>query len=66
MHQSHCTISPSPPDIKGVVSAKNDIRVEIVHKDHDAAQESEEHTNLKQIMVNGYNLMVQCLLSSVC
>uniref|UniRef100_A0A4W6DAX8 Kirre like nephrin family adhesion molecule 3 n=1 Tax=Lates calcarifer TaxID=8187 RepID=A0A4W6DAX8_LATCA len=39
-------------NIKGVVSAKNDIRVEIVHKDHDAAQESEEHTNLKQIMID--------------
>lgn len=43
---------PSPPDLKGVVSAKNDIRVEIVHKDHNAARESEEHMNIKQMMVS--------------
>uniref|UniRef100_A0A8C4EQM7 Kirre like nephrin family adhesion molecule 3 n=1 Tax=Dicentrarchus labrax TaxID=13489 RepID=A0A8C4EQM7_DICLA len=39
------------PDLKGVVSAKNDIRVEIVHKDHNAARENEEHTSMKQLMV---------------
>uniref|UniRef100_A0A674EIR2 Kirre like nephrin family adhesion molecule 3 n=1 Tax=Salmo trutta TaxID=8032 RepID=A0A674EIR2_SALTR len=33
--------------LKGVVSAKNDIRVEIVHKDHNAARENEEHTAMK-------------------
>ncbi|KAM9847012.1 kin of IRRE-like protein 3 [Aulostomus maculatus] len=38
-------------NLKGVVSAKKDIRVEIVHKDHDAARESEEHTNIKQMMM---------------
>ncbi|CAB1352964.1 unnamed protein product [Coregonus sp. 'balchen'] len=37
-------------NLKGVVLAKNDIRVEIVHKDHNAAQETEEHTAIKQIM----------------
>lgn len=41
-----------PPDLKGVVSAKNDIRVEIVHKDHNAARENEEHTSMKQLMVS--------------
>lgn len=40
------------PDLKGVVSAKNDIRVEIVHKDHNAARESEEHNSMKQLMVS--------------
>lgn len=40
------------PDLKGVVSAKNDIRVEIVHKDHNAARENEEHTSMKQLMVS--------------
>lgn len=40
------------PDLKGVVSAKNDIRVEIVHKDHNAALENEEHTSMKQLMVS--------------
>ncbi|KAA8579001.1 hypothetical protein FQN60_007152 [Etheostoma spectabile] len=38
-------------NLKGVVSAKNDIRVEIVHKDPNAAQESEEHTSIKQMMI---------------
>lgn len=42
----------SLPDLKGVVSAKNDIRVEIVHKDHNAARENEEHTSMKQLMVS--------------
>ncbi|XP_060751863.1 kin of IRRE-like protein 3 [Tachysurus vachellii] len=37
--------------LKGVVSAKNDIRVEIVHKDHNAARETEEHTGVKQMMM---------------
>lgn len=39
-------------DLKGVVSAKNDIRVEIVHKDHNAARENEEHNSMKQLMVS--------------
>uniref|UniRef100_A0A0F8CGM2 Kin of IRRE-like protein 3 n=1 Tax=Larimichthys crocea TaxID=215358 RepID=A0A0F8CGM2_LARCR len=39
-------------NLKGVVSAKNDIRVEIVHKDHNAARESEEHMNIKQMMID--------------
>lgn len=42
----------SLPDLKGVVSAKNDIRVEIVHKDHNTARENEEHTSMKQLMVS--------------
>ncbi|KAM4565749.1 kin of IRRE-like protein 3 isoform 5-T6 [Odontesthes bonariensis] len=42
----------SQRNLKGVVSAKNDIRVEIVHKDHNAARESEEHTSMKQLMVS--------------
>uniref|UniRef100_A0A3P8UJ83 Kirre like nephrin family adhesion molecule 3 n=1 Tax=Cynoglossus semilaevis TaxID=244447 RepID=A0A3P8UJ83_CYNSE len=46
----------SQRNLKGVVSAKNDIRVEIVHKDHNAARESEEHNSMKQLMdpTNGY------------
>ncbi|KAL6116379.1 kirrel3 [Pungitius sinensis] len=38
-------------NLKGVVSAKNDIRVEIVHKDHNAARDNDEHTSMKQLMV---------------
>ncbi|XP_046718027.1 kin of IRRE-like protein 3 isoform X3 [Silurus meridionalis] len=37
--------------LKGVVSAKNDIRVEIVHKDHNASRETEEHAGVKQMMM---------------
>lgn len=46
------TDAVSVPDLKGVVSAKNDIRVEIVHKDHNAARENEEHAAMKQLMVS--------------
>ncbi|KAG1938718.1 kin of IRRE-like protein [Pimephales promelas] len=41
----------SQRNLKGVVSAKNDIRVEIVHKDHNAARENEEHAAMKQLMI---------------
>ncbi|XP_056297942.1 kin of IRRE-like protein 3 isoform X4 [Pseudoliparis swirei] len=41
----------SQRNLKGVVLAKNDIRVEIVHKDHNAARENEEHASMKQLMV---------------
>ncbi|XP_039619985.1 kin of IRRE-like protein 3 isoform X3 [Polypterus senegalus] len=41
----------SQRNLKGVVSAKNDIRVEIVHKDHNAARETEEHAAIKQLMI---------------
>ncbi|XP_061734733.1 kin of IRRE-like protein 3 isoform X5 [Nerophis ophidion] len=42
----------SQRNLKGVVSVKNDIRVEIVHKDHNAARENEEHASMKQLMVS--------------
>lgn len=45
-------------DLKGVVSAKNDIRVEIVHKDHNAARENEEHSTMKQLMVSHIENMI--------
>ncbi|XP_048857534.1 kin of IRRE-like protein 3 isoform X4 [Brienomyrus brachyistius] len=38
-------------DLKGVVSAKNDIRVEIVHKEQNTARENEEHATIKQLMI---------------
>lgn len=47
-----CLRCPFMADLKGVVSAKNDIRVEIVHKDHNAARENEEHNSMKQLMVS--------------
>uniref|UniRef100_A0A493TXX6 Kirre like nephrin family adhesion molecule 3 n=1 Tax=Anas platyrhynchos platyrhynchos TaxID=8840 RepID=A0A493TXX6_ANAPP len=39
-------------DLKGVVSAKNDIRVEIVHKEPASGRETEEHPTIKQLMMD--------------
>ncbi|XP_055370289.1 kin of IRRE-like protein 3 isoform X2 [Betta splendens] len=50
-HQRELASKIKTENLKGVVSAKNDIRVEIVHKDHNAARESEEHSSMKQLMV---------------
>ncbi|NXX38083.1 KIRR3 protein, partial [Tricholaema leucomelas] len=41
----------SQRNLKGVVSAKNDIRVEIVHKEPAAGREAEEHPSIKQLMM---------------
>ncbi|KAM8853121.1 kin of IRRE-like protein 3 isoform X3 [Synchiropus splendidus] len=49
-HQRELASKIKTENLKGVVSAKNDIRVEIVHKDHNAARENEEHTSMKQLM----------------
>lgn len=46
----------SHSDLKGVVSAKNDIRVEIVHKESASGRENEEHPTIKQLMVRIYSL----------
>ncbi|XP_041851034.1 kin of IRRE-like protein 3 isoform X3 [Melanotaenia boesemani] len=51
-HQRELASKIKTENLKGVVSAKNDIRVEIVHKDHNAARENEEHTSMKQLMVS--------------
>ncbi|XP_077644100.1 kin of IRRE-like protein 3 isoform X3 [Lonchura striata] len=42
----------SQRNLKGVVSAKNDIRVEIVHKEPAAGREAEEHPTIKQLMMD--------------
>ncbi|KFR01956.1 Kin of IRRE-like 3, partial [Nipponia nippon] len=44
----------SQRNLKGVVSAKNDIRVEIVHKEPASGRETEEHPTIKQLMVRIY------------
>lgn len=49
-------------DLKGVVSAKNDIRVEIVHKEPASGRETEEHPTIKQLMVRIYSLFFHVLL----
>ncbi|XP_054598819.1 kin of IRRE-like protein 3 isoform X4 [Nothobranchius furzeri] len=51
-HQRELASKIKTENLKGVVSAKNDIRVEIVHKDHNAARENEEHNSMKQLMVS--------------
>nr|XP_057935980.1 kin of IRRE-like protein 3 isoform X5 [Doryrhamphus excisus] len=51
-HQRELASKIKTENLKGVVSAKNDIRVEIVHKDHNAARENEEHASMKQLMVD--------------
>ncbi|XP_062450405.1 kin of IRRE-like protein 3 isoform X2 [Rhea pennata] len=40
----------SQRNLKGVVSAKNDIRVEIVHKEPAAGREADDHPTIKQLM----------------
>uniref|UniRef100_A0A3B3INS6 Kirre like nephrin family adhesion molecule 3 n=1 Tax=Oryzias latipes TaxID=8090 RepID=A0A3B3INS6_ORYLA len=50
-HQRELASKIKTENLKGAVSAKNDIRVEIVHKDHNAARENEEHSSMKQLMV---------------
>ncbi|XP_061734729.1 kin of IRRE-like protein 3 isoform X1 [Nerophis ophidion] len=51
-HQRELASKIKTENLKGVVSVKNDIRVEIVHKDHNAARENEEHASMKQLMVS--------------
>ncbi|KAG8522309.1 Kin of IRRE-like protein 3 [Galemys pyrenaicus] len=43
---------PRRANLKGVVSAKNDIRVEIVHKEPASGRETEEHPTIKQLMMD--------------
>ncbi|KAJ8776207.1 hypothetical protein J1605_015769 [Eschrichtius robustus] len=43
---------PRRANLKGVVSAKNDIRVEIVHKEPASGREAEEHPTIKQLMMD--------------
>ncbi|XP_036380399.1 kin of IRRE-like protein 3 isoform X1 [Megalops cyprinoides] len=50
-HQTDLSSKIKAENLKGVVSAKNDIQVEIVHKDHNAARETEEHATIKQLMI---------------
>ncbi|XP_067289061.1 kin of IRRE-like protein 3 [Pseudorasbora parva] len=52
-------------NLKGVVSAKNDIRVEIVHKDHNAAREPEEHSNMKQMMMERAEFQQESVLKQL-
>ncbi|XP_071316681.1 kin of IRRE-like protein 3 isoform X2 [Trachinotus anak] len=46
-------------------SLKGDIQVEIVHKDHDTAQESEEHTDLKQMMTDHGEFQQEAVLKQL-
>ncbi|XP_023260583.1 kin of IRRE-like protein 3 [Seriola lalandi dorsalis] len=46
-------------------SLKGGIQVEIVHKDHDAAQESEEHMNIKQMMTDHGEFQQEAVLKQL-
>ncbi|KAG7470495.1 hypothetical protein MATL_G00114450 [Megalops atlanticus] len=50
-HQRDLASKIKTENLKGVVSAKNDIRVETVHKDHNAVRENKEHATIKQLMI---------------
>ncbi|XP_058489943.1 kin of IRRE-like protein 3 isoform X2 [Solea solea] len=64
-HQRELASKIKTENLKGVVSAKNDIRVEIVHKDHNAARESEEHTSMKQLMVEREEFQQESVLKQL-
>ncbi|XP_075460389.1 kin of IRRE-like protein 3 isoform X2 [Ascaphus truei] len=52
-------------DLKGVVSAKNDIRVEIVHKEPATGRETEEHSTIKQLMIDRGEFQQDCVLKQL-
>ncbi|XP_026075919.1 kin of IRRE-like protein 3 [Carassius auratus] len=52
-------------NLKGVVSTKNDIRVEIVHKDHNATREPEENSNMKQMMMERSEFQQESVLKQL-
>ncbi|KAG7478931.1 kin of IRRE 3 isoform X3 [Solea senegalensis] len=64
-HQRELASKIKTENLKGVVSAKNDIRVEIVHKDHNAARENEEHTSMKQLMVEREEFQQESVLKQL-
>ncbi|XP_056905576.1 kin of IRRE-like protein 3 isoform X5 [Takifugu flavidus] len=64
-HQRELASKIKTENLKGVVSAKNDIRVEIVHKDHNAARENEEHTSMKQLMVEHEEFQQESVLKQL-
>ncbi|KAJ3589963.1 hypothetical protein NHX12_007920 [Muraenolepis orangiensis] len=59
-HQRELSSKMKTENHKGVVSAKNDIRVEIVHKDHNAVRESE-----KQLMVERGDFQQESVLKQL-
>ncbi|XP_075460390.1 kin of IRRE-like protein 3 isoform X3 [Ascaphus truei] len=52
-------------NLKGVVSAKNDIRVEIVHKEPATGRETEEHSTIKQLMIDRGEFQQDCVLKQL-
>uniref|UniRef100_A0ACB8EYM4 Kin of IRRE-like protein 3 n=1 Tax=Sphaerodactylus townsendi TaxID=933632 RepID=A0ACB8EYM4_9SAUR len=65
MKQNITTILFRMLDLKGVVSAKNDIRVEIVHKESASGRETEEHPTIKQLMDHPGDFLIGSLISGV-
>ncbi|KAL4647288.1 kin of IRRE-like protein 3 isoform X1 [Arapaima gigas] len=64
-HQRELASKNKTENLKGVVSAKNDIRVEIVHKDHNAARENEEHAAIKQLMMERSEFQQESVLKQL-
>ncbi|KAG7268644.1 hypothetical protein CRUP_020964 [Coryphaenoides rupestris] len=64
-HQRELSSKLKTESHKGVASAKNDIRVEIVHKDHNAARESEDHASMKQLMVERGDFQQESVLKQL-
>ncbi|CAL8360822.1 unnamed protein product [Merluccius merluccius] len=64
-HQRDLSSKIKTENHKGAVSAKNDIRVEIVHKDHNAARENEEHASMKQLMVERGDFQQESVLKQL-
>ncbi|XP_030236546.1 kin of IRRE-like protein 3 isoform X2 [Gadus morhua] len=64
-HQRELASKIKTENHKGAASAKNDIRVEIVHKDHNAARESEDHASMKQLMVERGDFQQESVLKQL-
>ncbi|CAL8335077.1 unnamed protein product [Boreogadus saida] len=64
-HQRELASKIKTENHKGATSAKNDIRVEIVHKDHNAARESEDHASMKQLMVERGDFQQESVLKQL-
>ncbi|XP_028839422.1 kin of IRRE-like protein 3 isoform X2 [Denticeps clupeoides] len=64
-HQRDISSAVKNENLKGVVATKNDIRVEIVHKDHTATREPEEHAAMKQIMMERCEFQQESVLKQL-
>ncbi|KAJ8266631.1 hypothetical protein GJAV_G00132810 [Gymnothorax javanicus] len=64
-HQTDLSSKIKSENLKGVVSAKNDIQVEIVHKDHNTACDTEDHPAIKQLMLERGDFQQESMLKQL-